>query len=302
MEAHYILIVSIVLQIVATFLALRLVWITKKKITWIFIALAISLMTLRRGITLYHEVSRSSYPDLLTEIIALAISLLMAVGLVLVTSLFRAIKQSEETIIKLNKRNQMILNAAREGIIGLDLVGQITFANPSAAALTQYEIEELIGKDAHSLLHHSKPNGSPYPEEECPIYDTFLKGISRNNRNEVFWKKGGTSFEVAYSGAPIREDGRIVGAVVTFLDISEVKQAELERERLINELRDALAQVRTLKGYLPICAHCKKIRNDKGYWEQIEKYIRDHSEAEFSHGICPDCAKKLYPEFSLDDK
>lgn len=302
MEAHYILIISIVLQIVATFLALRLVWITKKKITWIFIALAISLMTLRRGITLYHEVSRSSYPDLLTEIIALAISLLMAVGLVLVTSLFRAIKQSEETILQLNKRNQMILNAAREGIIGLDLVGKITFANPSAAALTQYEIDELIGKDAHSLLHHSKPNGSPYPEEECPIYDTFLKGISRHNRNEVFWKKGGTSFEVAYSGAPIREEGRIVGAVVTFLDISEVKQAELERERLINELRDALAQVRTLKGYLPICAHCKKIRNDKGYWEQIEKYIRDHSEAEFSHGICPDCAKKLYPEFSLDDK
>jgi hypothetical protein len=78
---------------------------------------------------------------------------------------------------------------------------------------------------------------------------------------------------------------------------SDRKKAEEERERLILKLRDALSKVRTLSGMLPICASCKKIRNDKGYWEQIETYLRDHSEAEFTHGICPDCAKKLYPEF-----
>jgi len=79
-------------------------------------------------------------------------------------------------------------------------------------------------------------------------------------------------------------------------EITERKRAEEEREKLIGELQDALAQIKKLSGLLPICASCKKIRDDKGYWNQIESYIRDHSEAEFSHGICPDCMKKLYPD------
>jgi PleD family two-component response regulator len=80
-------------------------------------------------------------------------------------------------------------------------------------------------------------------------------------------------------------------------EIAWRKKAEEEREKLIRELRQALAEVKTLSGLLPICASCKKIRDDKGYWNQIEVYIRDHSEAEFSHGLCPDCAKKLYDEY-----
>lgn len=74
---------------------------------------------------------------------------------------------------------------------------------------------------------------------------------------------------------------------------------ESEREALIKELQEALATIKTLSGLLPICASCKKIRDDKGYWNQIESYIRDHSDAEFSHGICPECAKKLYPDIDL---
>jgi DNA-binding NtrC family response regulator len=73
-----------------------------------------------------------------------------------------------------------------------------------------------------------------------------------------------------------------------------LKRTEEEREKLIHELQEALAKVKTLSGMLPICASCKNIRDDKGYWNQIESYIRDHSEAEFSHSICPDCKKKLY--------
>jgi hypothetical protein len=80
----------------------------------------------------------------------------------------------------------------------------------------------------------------------------------------------------------------------------ERKRAEAEREKLIVDLQDAVARINRLNGLLPICAHCKNIRDDKGYWTQIESYIREHSEAEFSHGICPDCAKKLYPEFFVE--
>lgn len=80
-------------------------------------------------------------------------------------------------------------------------------------------------------------------------------------------------------------------------EIMSRKAAEAERDKVIQELQKAIAEVKTLRGFLPICSHCKKIRDDKGYWNQIESYIKDHSEAEFSHSICPDCARSLYPDY-----
>lgn len=82
-------------------------------------------------------------------------------------------------------------------------------------------------------------------------------------------------------------------------EITERKQAEEQRNRLVSDLKKTLSEVKTLRGFLPICSNCKKIRDDKGYWNQIESYIRDRSDAEFSHGICPECAKKLYPDMDL---
>lgn len=86
-----------------------------------------------------------------------------------------------------------------------------------------------------------------------------------------------------------------IAGVVTFLS-TQRKRAEEEQLKLVLELQESLEKVKMLSGLLPICASCKKIRNDKGYWEQMEIYIRDHSEAEFSHSICPECAERLYPE------
>jgi len=80
-------------------------------------------------------------------------------------------------------------------------------------------------------------------------------------------------------------------------EVAQRKKAEEERERLIGDLQKALADVKTLSGLLPICASCKKIRDDNGYWNQLEEFIRQHSSAEFTHGLCPDCAQRLYPEF-----
>ena len=82
----------------------------------------------------------------------------------------------------------------------------------------------------------------------------------------------------------------------------DLQQKALELEKANQELQALLDNVKTLRGLLPICASCKKIRDDKGYWNQIESYIRDHSEVDFSHGICPDCAKKLYPDIAIYDK
>jgi hypothetical protein len=76
------------------------------------------------------------------------------------------------------------------------------------------------------------------------------------------------------------------------------QRAEAERERLIGELQEALAKVKTLRGLIPICSSCKKVRDDQGYWTQLETYLKQHSEAEFSHGLCLDCMRKLFPEVS----
>jgi PAS domain-containing protein len=92
---------------------------------------------------------------------------------------------------------------------------------------------------------------------------------------------------------------RITGRLVVMRDITERKQAEEDRERLIAELQAALANVKTLRGLLPICANCKKVRDDEGYWRGVEEYVMEHSEAHFSHGICPDCMQKLYPWLKL---
>ncbi|MBP7887226.1 MAG: PAS domain-containing protein, partial [Candidatus Marinimicrobia bacterium] len=95
--------------------------------------------------------------------------------------------------------------------------------------------------------------------------------------------------------------GEIIGSLETLEDITESKRAEEQREKFIAELQEALDKIKTLKGLIPICACCKKIRDDQGYWNSVESYIKDHAEVEFTHGICPDCMKKLYPNYCKDD-
>ena len=112
--------------------------------------------------------------------------------------------------------------------------------------------------------------------------------------------KDGSEFPVELSISNWKSGERTFYAGI-IRDISERKQHEIEREALIDNLKKSLARVRKLSGLLPICASCKKIRDDKGYWNQIEAYIRDHSEAEFSHGICPECSRKLYPEYYREE-
>lgn len=94
----------------------------------------------------------------------------------------------------------------------------------------------------------------------------------------------------------LNSQNEVIGVIESFQDITDRKKLEDEKTSLVTQLQSSLEKVKLLSGFLPICASCKKVRDDKGYWNLIENYIRDNSEAEFSHGICPECAMKLYPE------
>jgi PAS domain-containing protein len=120
---------------------------------------------------------------------------------------------------------------------------------------------------------------------------------------------GGGEGYFNYRGVPLRRGGEIIGAIYISMDVTALRRTKEELERhkeqlgeLVEErtrdLRDALAKVKTLSGFIPICASCKKIRDDKGFWNQLEAYLSAHAEVEFSHSPCPECARKLFPELA----
>ena len=149
-------------------------------------------------------------------------------------------REAAQEIERLNRHNQLILDSAGEGIYGLDTEGKTTFVNPRATAMTGFDPEDLIGKSQHEVVHHSFSDGTSYPREECPIYAALTDGEIHHVDDEVFWRKDGTSFPVEYTSTPIREQGEITGAVVTFTDITERKALEerLEYQAFHDPLTD----------------------------------------------------------------
>ena len=146
---------------------------------------------------------------------------------------------------ELSLHHERILASAGEGIFGLDLEGRTTFANPAAAKMLKYEREELIGIPMHATIHHTRSDGSPYPREACPMYAAFRDGAIHHIEDEVLWCKDGSSFPIAYTSRPIHDDqNQIIGAVVTFKDITEQKQlekAQADLQRAIDQGVEGLA-------------------------------------------------------------
>ncbi|RKZ58909.1 MAG: histidine kinase, partial [Gammaproteobacteria bacterium] len=136
--------------------------------------------------------------------------------------------------------NEMILQAAGEGIYGLDCEGNTTFVNPSASSMLGYSAEELIGEPMHSLLHHTKPDGTHYHKENCPIYAAFKDGAVHHIDDDIFWRKDGTSFPVSFTSTPIQQGDKIMGAVVVFKDATERKQSE-------EKIQEAYAEIEHMK-------------------------------------------------------
>ncbi len=138
---------------------------------------------------------------------------------------------AEQSISALHSQNQMILNAAGEGIFGLDLQGCTAFINPAGAEMIGWTPAELIGRRPHDIMHHTRGDGTPYEFADCPTGLAIRQGMPQTISDEVYWRKDGTSFPVEYTSTPIMgEDGGVSGAVVVFRDVTERKREEAAQQ------------------------------------------------------------------------
>ncbi|TNF38430.1 MAG: PAS domain S-box protein [Gammaproteobacteria bacterium] len=175
-------------------------------------------------------------------------------------------KTIEGVFQEIERKNQLILGAAGEGIYGVNADGETTFVNPAAERMLGWTAEELSGKNIHKTVHHSHEDGSHYAGKECPIYAAFRDGEIHHVDNEVFWRKDGSSFPVEYTSTPITDNGRLVGAVVVFRDISERRQAEAQLRQALNQVEALKARLEMENAYLQ-----EEIREGYSYKEIVGK-------------------------------
>jgi PAS domain S-box-containing protein len=140
---------------------------------------------------------------------------------------------------------ELLLNSTGEGIYGVDLDGNCTFANPACVRILGFEsADELLGRNMHDLVHHTLPNGDPYPMEDCQIYRAFREGNGVHIDTEVMWKADGSRFHAEYWSYPVEQDNQPIGSVLTFVDITErsgfERQLRTEHERAERLLLDVL--------------------------------------------------------------
>ena len=198
------------------------------------------------------------------------------------SELQQIIEQRTREMRACEARFHNIVTISTDGVVIVDSFGTILFVNPAAKLLFGRQEEELLGE----------PFGFPI--------------VAGENITQLEIANRGRELTIAEMRVVSAEWERKPAFLATLHDITAQKLAEekaelylAELEKKNTELQEALANIQTLSGMLPICAYCKKIRDDKGYWSQVEEYISKHTDTQFSHGICPECAKKAYAEMGL---
>jgi PAS domain S-box-containing protein len=202
-------------------------------------------------------------------------------------------KQMEEALQESEERFRTVADFAFDWEYWVGPGGESVYVSPSCERITGY-LQDQFQKNPRLIEDISHPDDRKLIANHLKLEMESREALSLDFRIVT---RSGEERWLAHVCQPVySSDGSLLGRRATNRDITKRKRAEEERKRLVQELQDALARVKTLSGLLPICSSCKKIRDDKGYWTQLEAYIRDHSEAEFSHSICPECRKKLYDD------
>lgn len=177
-----------------------------------------------------------------------------------------------------------VVECMADGVIVVDARGRVVDLNPAAQAITGWAVGEALGRPLADLFS-ATAGWLARPEER----DGNTAELAR------FCDGRGCHYEVrAMPLLDARE--RATGRLVLLRDVSERRRADAERDELIARLQEAVSSIKTLTGLIPICASCKKVRDDQGYWQQVEEYVSAHAQVEFSHGLCPACMAKLYSD------
>ena len=199
-------------------------------------------------------------------------------------------KKSQQEVQTIKKEWEKTFDAMVDWVSLLDLDCTIIRSNRRGEKLFGVPVQEMIGLRCCKILHGSK---SRVPECPMPAVLKFFR------RESVELQLEDGRWMMISIDPIVQDSGGLLNVVHICRDITERKRIEIEKEKMLRELQTALADVKTLSDLLPICSVCKKIRDDKGYWNQIEAYIHEHSGTRFSHGICPECAKEYYPDLDI---
>ena len=167
--------------------------------------------------------------------------------LAVVIYFFTLFLQGQKELQAKEERNRLLLSSTAEAIYGVDLEGRCMFSNPACVRILGYGSEQdLAGRNMHDLIHHTRPDGTPYPNQECRIYQAFREGTGAHVEDEVFWRADGSAFPVEYWSYPIHRNDDIVGAVITFIDITERKAAEDALQQKTRELGERVKELECL--------------------------------------------------------
>lgn len=182
-----------------------------------------------------------------------------------------------------------IIDSAEDAIVSKNLDGIIQSWNPGAERIFGFTSSEIIGQPMLRLL------ATGNEDEESTILARLRAGDRICNFKTQRLHEDGHLVQVSLTISPLRDgEGRIIGASTIARDITEEHVQIIAQNALIERLQKALAEINTLRGLLPICMHCKKIRDDQGFWLQMESYFHTHTNVEFSHGLCPECLDRHY--------
>jgi PAS domain S-box-containing protein len=202
----------------------------------------------------------------------------------------------ENSLQSADEKYRDLFENANDAIFILDKDQNYIDVNQRAVELFGYSKEEFSRLNVMDII----------PPSQIPESSKEFKKLRNNGKYEKFVGKvkikNGRLLDIEVNSSIIIINGNVVGSRDIVRDISDRKKVEKEREAIIADLQKALNEIKTLQGIIPICMHCKEIKDDTGSWNQLEKYISEHSEAQFSHGICEKCLEKYYPEIAEQEK